>query len=114
MSGRVFDFTHDGKSSAQAAESLARQHSLSFARRELRLTVVLALGFNIAGFGRVYDLVKALANYVHGIESLSAPKTTLDTTIYICSGILLATGFYLLIQRMTMTARGSRSPIQES
>ena len=114
MLARVEDSTHDGKSSAHAAESPARQNSLSPARVTLRLTVVLALGFNIAGFGRVYDLVKALANYVHCIESPSASKTTLDTAIYMCSGVLLAAGFYLLIQRMTSTAHGAKSPIQQS
>ena len=114
MSGRVDDFTHDGKFSVQAAESPVRQNSLSSARLALRLTVVLALGFNIAGFGGVYDSVKALANHIHGIESLSAPMTTLEIATYTCSGILLATGFYFLIQRMTLTAPGAKSPIQES
>jgi hypothetical protein len=114
MSSRVEDSTHDGKLSANAAEFPARQNSLSLARLALRLVIVLAVGFNISGFGAVYDTVKALAKYVHGVESLSAPKTRFDIAIYICSGILRATGFYFLIQRMTSTATGAKSPIQNS
>ncbi|GAB7331711.1 hypothetical protein MBLNU13_g03692t1 [Cladosporium sp. NU13] len=114
MVGRVEDPTHDGKLSAQAAESSARQNSVSPGRSALRIAVVLAMGFNISGFVTVYNTVKALVNYLHGIESLAKPATPLNVAIYICSGVLLATGFYLLIQRMTSTAHGVRSPIQKS
>jgi hypothetical protein len=114
MFSRVGDSTHDGKLSANAAELPARQNSLSLARLALRLVIVLAIGFNISGFGAVYDTVKALAKYLHGIENPSAPKTPLDIAIYICSGFLLATGFYFSIQRMTSTANGAKSPIQNS
>lgn len=114
MSGRVEDITHDGKCAAQAAESPARQNPLSLGRLALRTAVALAFGFNIAGFGAVYDSVKALAKYLHGVESPLTPKTTLDIAIYICSGILLAAGSYLLIQRITSTVHGAKSPIQES
>lgn len=114
MSDRVEDFTFDGTLSVGAADFPARQHPLSLGRLVLRLAVVLAIGFNISGFGAVYDTVKALAKYFHDVESLSAQKTPFQIAIYICSGILLATGFYLLIQRMTSTAHGVKSPIQKS
>jgi hypothetical protein len=114
MSSRVDDSTHDGKLWANAAECPAPQKLLSPARLALRFVIVLAIGFNISGFGAVYDTLRALAKYLHGVESLSAPETPLDATIYICSGILLAAGFYLLIQRMTSTVNGAKSPIQNS
>ena len=114
MSDNVEESTHDGRLAAQAAEPLSPQKPLSLRRLALRLAIVLAIAFNVSGFGGVYDSVKALAKYFHGVESLSAPKTPLDIAIYICSHILLATGFYLLIQRMTSTAHGGKSPIQKS
>lgn len=114
MSNKVEEFTHDDKLSAQPTESPAFQKPLSLRRSALRLAIVLAIGFNVSGFGGVYDSVKALAKYFHGIESLSAPKTPLDIATYISSGILLATGFYLLIQRTTSTTNGGKSPIQKS
>ena len=114
MSNKVEEVTHDGKLSAQPTESPAFQKPLSLRRLALRLAIALAIGFNVSGFGAVYDSVKALAKYFHGVESLSAPKTPLDIAIYICSGILVATGFYLLIERMTSTAHGGKSPIQKS
>ena len=114
MAGRVEDLTHDGRPSTHAAESPARQNSLSLGRSALRIAVVLAIGFNISGFGAVYETVKTLVNYVHGIESPSASKTPLGVATYTCSGILLAIGTYLLIQRMTSTAHGGKSPILKS
>ena len=111
---KVQDSTYDGNLPAQAADSPIRQNPLSLGRLALRLAVVLAIGFNIYGFEAVYDTVKTLVYYLHDIESLSAPKTALDIAIYICSGILLATGFYLLIERMTSTAHDGKPPIQKS
>lgn len=114
MSDKVEGLTHGGKLSAHTADLLAFRKPLSLQRLALRLAIVLAIGFNVSGFGAVYDSVKALAKYFHGVESLSAPKTPWDIAIYICSGFLLATGFYLLIQRMTSTANCGKSPIQKS
>ena len=114
MAGRVEDFNHDGKPSTHAAESPARQTSLSLGPSVLRIAVVLAISFNMSGFGAVYDTVKTLMNYVHDIESPSAPKTPLDVATYTCTGILLAIRNYLLIQRMTSTAHGGKFPIQKS
>lgn len=111
---KVQDSTYDGNLPAQAADSPIRQNPLSLGRLALRLAVVLAIGFNIYGFEAVYDTVKTLVYYLHDIESLSAPKTALDIAIYICSGILLATGSYFFIQRMTSSAHGAKSPIQKS
>ncbi|KAM0710494.1 hypothetical protein Q7P35_002857 [Cladosporium inversicolor] len=111
---KVQDSTHDGNLSAQAAESSVRQNSLSLGRLAFRLAVVLAIGFNIYGFGAVYDTIKTLVYYLHDIESLSAPETPSDVAIYICSGILLATGFYFFTQRMMSTTHGAKSPIQKS
>ena len=111
---KVEDFTDDGKLSTQAAEPSQRQNPLSLGRLALRLAVVLAIGFDIYGFGAVYDTVKALVYYPHDVESLSAPKTPLDVATYTCSGILLATGFYFLIPRMMSTTAGAKSPIQKS
>jgi hypothetical protein len=113
MAGRVEDLVQDGKPSTHAAESPARQNSSSLGRSVLRIAVVLAIGFNMSGFGAVYDTVKTLVNYVHDIESPSAPKTLLGVATYTCTGILLAIGTYLLLQRMTSTAHGDISPIQK-
>ena len=112
MAGRAEDLIHDGKLSTHAAESPARQNSLSLGRSVLRIAVVLAFGFNMSGFGAVYDTVKTLVNYVHDIESPSAPKTPLGVATCTCTGFLLAIGTYLLVQRMTSTAHGGKSPIQ--
>jgi hypothetical protein len=114
MSGKIEGFAHDGQLSAQTAESPVLQKPLSLQRLALRLAVALAIGFNVSGFGGVYDSAKALAKYFHGVESLSAPKTPSDIAVYICSGILLATGLYILINGMTSTAHPGKSPIQKS
>jgi hypothetical protein len=114
MSSRVEDSTYSGKLWTDAAECPARPNSLSLARLALRLVIVLAISFNIYGSGVVYDTVKVLAKHVHGVESLSAPRALSDIASYVCSSILLAAGLYFLLQRMTSTAIGAKSPIQNS
>ena len=50
MSGKANESTHSGKLSVRAAESPALQNSTSLQRIALRLTIVLAIGFNVSGF----------------------------------------------------------------
>jgi len=114
MSGRGEESKSDGKLSAESAQCYPRRQLASPLRLLLRLAVVLAFGFNIAGPGDLYVAGKTLRNYLRDIERLSSTEAGSDIAIYICSGILLATGFYLLLHRMTSTVNGIKSPIQKS
>jgi hypothetical protein len=96
--------TLDGKLPARATNQLPREHRLSLRRLAMRLAFVLAFGFNISGLGDLYVAGKALRNYLRDTKTLSSPTAASDIVVYVCSGILLATGFYALMQQMTSTA----------
>lgn len=80
----------------------------------MRCTVAAAFGFNISGPADLYVAKKSLRSYFRDTERVPYRQVALDSTIYVCYGILLAYGFYFLVHRMTSTANGARSPVEKS
>lgn len=115
MSGRVDGSVAGDKAPSQAAEHAPPPQSpLSFRQVAMRCAVAAAFGLNISGPADLYVAGKSLRNYFRDAGRVPYPQVALDSTVYVCYGVLLAYGFYSLIHRMTSTANGARSPIQKS